>query len=221
VAFRPLSQRAKWAIIALVAVAILDAVAVWVDWARYGLLDRIASGGGYTFAEANTSDSRQQAIALLQIGALVFGALFFIRWFLDAYRNVDPLGGSRDFTAKWAGWAWFVPILSLWRPKQIANEIWRASDPDHADENPSEAAPLWGVLTLWWACWIASNFLSQFGARMAFRGDTAAGLRNSTAAYLIGDSIDIAAAVLAIAVIRRITARQEERAAKRAVSVPA
>jgi hypothetical protein len=221
VEFRPLSQRAKWAVIALVSVAVLDVVAVWADWDRYDLLGRIVNGGGYTLAEATTSDNRESTIALLQILALIVGAIFFIRWFLEAYRNVDALGGTRDFTEKWAGWAWFVPILSLWRPKQIANEIWRAGDPDRPTEHPSETTPLWGVLALWWACWIASNFISQIAARMAFHNNTAAGLRHSTAAYLIGDAIDIAAAVLAIAVILRITARQEERAAKRAISVTA
>jgi hypothetical protein len=221
VEFRPLSQRATGAIIALVAVAVLDVVAVWADWARYDLLGRIVNGGGYTVAEATTSDNRQSAIALLQILALIVGAFFFIRWFLQAYRNVDALGGTRDYTEKWAGWAWFVPILSLWRPKQIANEIWRASDPDHPDQAPSKSTPLWGVLAFWWACWLVSNFISQIGARMAFHNDTADGLRHSTAAYLIGDAIDIAAAVLAIVVILRITARQEERAAKRALSVAA
>jgi len=59
VKFRTLSLRAKWAIIALVAVAVLDVVAVLADWARYHLLVRIANGGGYTMAEANTSDNRQ------------------------------------------------------------------------------------------------------------------------------------------------------------------
>ena len=219
--FRPLNERAKWAIIALLAIAVLDAVAVWADWDRYNLLSRIVNGGGYTFAEASASDNRESAVALLQILALIIGAVFFIRWFLDAYRNVDPLGGTRGFTKKWAGWAWFVPIVNLWRPKQIANEIWRASDPDHPDEPPSAATALWGVLTLWWVCWLASNFISQFGARMAFNGNTAQGLKNSTAAYLVGDSIDIVAAVLAIAVIVRITARQEERAAKRALAASA
>src|SRR5439155_5969482 len=84
VEFRPVSQRASWAVIALVAVAILDVVAVWADWARYDLLGRIVNGEGYTIAEATTSDNRQSAIALLQIGGLIFGAVFFIRWFLDA-----------------------------------------------------------------------------------------------------------------------------------------
>jgi hypothetical protein len=221
VEFRPVRERAKWAIVALVAVAVLDVVAVWSGLDRYDLLGRIADGGNFTLAEATSSDDRQTAIALLQILALIFGGLFFIRWFLDAYRNVNALGGSRDFTEKWAGWAWFVPFLNLWRPKQIANDIWRASDPEHANETPRDDAPVWGVLTLWWAFWLAANFASQIAARIAFRGDSAESLRNATAAYLVGDSIDIVAAVLAIVVIRRITARQEERAATRAMPVSA
>jgi len=63
-------------------VAVLAVVAVWADWARYDLLGRIVNDGSYTIAEATTSDNRQSTIALLQIGALVFGAIFFIRWFL-------------------------------------------------------------------------------------------------------------------------------------------
>jgi hypothetical protein len=217
VEFRPLSERAKWAIFALVAIAVLDAVAVLADLARYNLLGRIVSGGSYTLAEASASDNRESAIALLQILALIVGAIFFIRWFLNAYRNVDVLGGTRAFTEKWAGWAWFVPFLNLWRPKQIANEIWRAGDPDDRNQYPSQTTPVWGGLTLWWLCWLASNFASQIAARMAFSGNTAQALKNSTAVYLVGDSIDIVAAALAIVMILRITSRQEERAAKRAM----
>ena len=165
--FRPLSQRAKWAVIALVAVAVLDIVAVWADWDRYDLLGRVANGGVYTLAEAATSDNRESAMALLQTVSLVFGAIFFIRWFLEAYRNVNPLGGAREYTEKWAGWAWFVPFLNLWRPKQIASDIWRASDPERPHENPSDSSPVWGVLTLWWIFWLAFNFASQVATRMA------------------------------------------------------
>ncbi len=219
--FRPLDKRAKAAVIALVAVALLDVVAVWSDWDRYDLLGQIISGGDYTIDEASASDNRETAIGLLQLLALIGGAVFFIRWFLDAYRNVRALGGERDHTEKWAGWAWFVPFLNLWRPKQIANEIWRASDPEHPNEFPSSTTPVWGVLTLWWVFWLASNFASNVATRLAFNDDTAESLRNSTVAYLVGDSIDIVAAVLAIVVIQAITTRQGERAAKRAMPVSA
>jgi hypothetical protein len=221
VKFRPLDRRAKAAVIALVAVALLDILAVWSDWDRYDLLGRIINGGDYTINEASASDDRETAIGLFQLVALIVGAVFFIRWFLDAYRNVRPLGGERDHTEKWAGWAWFVPFLNLWRPKQIANEIWWASDPEHPNEFPSSSTRVWGVLTLWWVFWLASNFASNVATRLAFHDDTAESLRNSTAAYLVGDSIDIVAAVLAIVVIRAITTRQEERAAQRAVPVSA
>jgi hypothetical protein len=33
------------------------------------------------------------------------------------------------WSAGWAIGAWFVPVLSLVRPKAILNDIWRASDP--------------------------------------------------------------------------------------------
>ena len=74
--FRPLSTRARWAIVALVAIALLDAVAVWADWDRYDLLNRIVNGGNVTLDEADASDQRQSVIGVLQISALAVGAVF-------------------------------------------------------------------------------------------------------------------------------------------------
>lgn len=215
--FKPLEDRAKWAIVALVLIALLDAGAVWQDWDRYDLLDRIVNGGSYTIAEADSSDNRETVIALLQLGALAIGAVFFIRWFLRAYGNLDQLGGARRYTHNWAAFGWFIPILNLWRPKQIANDIWRGSDPDRPNERPLADAAIPAVLTVWWLFWLASNWASQAAARLAFTDDTAKSLQDSTVAYLVGDSLDIVAAVLAIVVVRRITAREELRAARRAL----
>ena len=213
--FKPLGERAKWAIVVLVLIALLDAVAVWADWDRYDLLDRIINGGSYTLAEADSSDHRQSVIGILQFVALAVGAVFFIRWFFRAYRNLDALGAERRYTHNWAAFGWFIPILNLWRPKQIANDIWRGSDPDRRDEPPSTGAAVPAVLTLWWLLWLASNWASYIAARLGFSGNTAGDLQHSAAAYLVGDSLDIVAAVLAIVVIRRITAREEARAARR------
>jgi hypothetical protein len=52
------------------------------------------------------------------------------RLFRRAYRNLPALGAeSPRFSSGWAVGAWFVPFLNLVRPKQIMDDIWRASDP--------------------------------------------------------------------------------------------
>jgi hypothetical protein len=64
------------------------------------------------------------------VGAIVFVFVIvvltlptFIWWFQRAYRNL----ARQQFHPAWAYFAWFVPILNIWRPKQLANRIWRGS----------------------------------------------------------------------------------------------
>ena len=213
---RPLESRARFAVVVLVLIALVDAFAVWVDWDRYDLLDRIVNNGSYTLSEADTSDSRNAAVGVLQLALLALGAAGFIFWFVRAYANVNALGSNRRFSVRWAGWGWFVPILAWWRPKQIANDIWRGSDPEHPQQTQSEDDPVALFVTLWWVFWVLSNGLSQIAGRLSFSGDDAGSLRSATMVFLIGDAVDIVAAALAVAYVRRVTARQRLRAERRA-----
>jgi hypothetical protein len=193
-----LESRAKWARALLVIVALLDVVAVVSDVAEYRLL-----GTDFTDDQANANDLRQGAIGVAQVALLIATAVFFIRWFQRAYDHVEVLGGERRFGGGWATGAWFVPILNLWRPKQIANDIWHAGEPRRADAT---------LLGWWWAAFLSSNWLSQAAARLAFRGDTVGELRTSSVLYAIADSVDIAAAILAILVVGTVTRRLYARA---------
>lgn len=191
-------SRARWAQIALLVIAVIDAVAIGSDIAEYRLL-----GTEYTIEQADANDLRQQIIGLVQLLLLVLGAVLFIRWFKRAYENVDRLGGVRRYSPRWAIWGWFVPFLSLWRPKQIANDIWRADN----DGDDRGVSPL---LTVWWAAFLVSIWASQVTLRLTLRAETIDELRTAAAAYVVADSVDLVAAVLAIFVVRAITARQAE-----------
>lgn len=52
-----------------------------------------------------------------------------------------------------------LTVLNLWRPEQIANDVWRASAPDY----PRGQASAWRgasvpvVFLLWWGLFIVSN----------------------------------------------------------------
>jgi Domain of unknown function (DUF4328) len=147
-------------------------------------------------------------IGVVQFLLLVLTAVFFIRWFKRAYEHVPP--NRRRYGIGWTIGSWFVPFLNLWRPKQIANDIWRDTVPLSVSEHVSP------LLHLWWAAFLASTLISNAAGRAAFSAETIEGLRTTSVMYAVGDTIDVAAAVLAIWAIRTITTRQTTSAAAEA-----
>jgi Domain of unknown function (DUF4328) len=214
--FKPLATRAKWTV-ALLAVAIaVDAFAVFSDIREIQLMNRLIEGDFPSLDELDASDTRQGIAGLLELATLIAVVVAFLMWFSRAYKNLAALGATGfRFTPGWAVGAWFVPILNLWRPKQIANDIWRASDPAAPPEQGSawrdRATP--AVLTIWWIVWIFSGYLGNLTTRLAFEGDGATDVRDADYADLGALVLDAAAAVLAIVVVRSMTRRLDERAA--------
>src|SRR3954451_9781115 len=167
-ALRPLGTRSKWAIGALVAVGFALLVSAVVDWLEIDLMNRVADGGDVTIGDLDASNMRQSIATAAYLLGLVVAAVFFIRWVHAAYANLAALGHkSLRFRRGWAIGAWFVPLLNLRPPKQIANDMWSGS---------AEAAPSFGgsgwkdaaspqLLGWWWAAWHGSSFLSNVAAR--------------------------------------------------------
>jgi len=167
-------------------------------------------------AETLANDVHQGAVGLALVLVTVVSAVLFLRWFSRAYRNLPRLGVAElRYRPGWATGAWFVPFLNLFRPKQIANDLWRGSDPDL----PPEAGELWragsvpAVFAWWWALWVISNFVDTQSARMVISPETPSELFTGTALSLAGYLLGIPAGLLAMRVVRLTTERQEARAA--------
>ena len=203
------------ATVALLAIGILiDVAAVVSDVAEYTLLQR-AEDFGITREEADSNDSRQALIGLLQSLTFLVTGVVFIIWFHHCYKNLVPLGAwDLRFGTGWAIGGWFVPILGWWRPKQIANDIWRAGDPSKPVPltlRSSERVP--PLMTLWWVAWLAGSWLGQVLWRI-YRDETPtlSELQNASQVMLVSDALSTFAGVLAIAVVNLLTNRQEQRA---------
>ena len=212
--WQPIAGRAKAVRILLwISVALALAAAV-SDLFELELLGRIESGEFVSDSEADANDIRQGVIALVELAFFVATAVVFLMWFSRAYRNVERLGARPlRFSGGWAIGAWFVPFLNLWRPKQIANDIWRGSDP----ALPRPAGPgawrdgaipglLFGV---WRFLWLFSGVTSGPGL---FGGESIDELQTQSIGYLVSDTLTAAAAALCAVVVSRITERQEQRA---------
>jgi len=160
----------------------------------------------------DSADSRESLVALLAFIVLIVAAVFFIRWFHRAYRNLRPLEGSEPrFKTWWAIGGWFIPIWNLFRPKQIANDLWRSS---RAPGEPANYVP--ALFQWWWAFFIISTLIEN----ASFRADVSASDVDtySTLAVvdMFTDSLNVVAGILAILVVRRTTARMDTRAAQTA-----
>jgi hypothetical protein len=177
--FRQLSGPAAWAKRALVLAIVIDVLSIVSGLAEIRLLERAAAGNA-TGAELLANDERQQLVAVVQLVALALGAVFFLRWFRRAYANLRAFGAATRHSPGWAIGYWFIPILNLFRPKRIADEIWRSSKPDDGERAPQ-------LISLWWAAFIAAGAAGQIGFRIYGGAETIESLRTGAWLFLVSD----------------------------------
>lgn len=205
--YEPLDGRRQAVLVVFIAIAVISVAATISDLLEINLMDGIIAGDSVTTTDANANDNRQMIVGVLQTACLIAGAIVFIRWLTAAYRNADVVApGTRRYGHGWAIGSWFVPFLSLWRPKQIVNDVWRAGGRDAADAEPG------ALLGLWWTAFIVSNWVAGIAGRTVFGDQTPEEIRNGDVAFAISDGIDIIGAILAILVVRAAGERLDDRA---------
>lgn len=214
---RPLDTLGK-AVIGLLGLVILaNLLALWADLLQLGLVTDIRDGQRVGLEKLTESDDRVATAGLLQAGAYLACVVGFLIWFGRAFRNLERLGARELHWGKRAViMYWFVPIVSLFLPKKVMNDIWRASDPElPAPTRNWENKRVPALFHWWWALWLISSFVSNiFFRRSLDAADTPSELVSIATSYVVIDVIDIVPAILAILVVRATTNRQEERRAR-------
>lgn len=165
------------------------------------------SGSWVTLEEAKSADSFYLTAGVLQLAAIFITGTVFLVWFHRTRVNAEffnPAGHRKS--RGWTIGGWFVPVIALWFPKQIANDIWWSSI------RSRERGV--GLITAWWLLWISSSVFSALSSRIAPRDgryDQAAELaelRRTISMGIVSDLLGIAAAVMAILFVRKLTEHQ-------------
>jgi hypothetical protein len=220
---RPLHALSRLAIAGLILISAIEAFTLIANITRIGLDQSFLNGEAITPADLNHADDLDSIAGVgLLIGYLGIAPLTFIPWFYRAYSNLPRLGvRSLRYKPGWAIGSWFIPIFNLFRPKQIANDIFRGSEPGAADRSGLWSRPVDSLLNWWWGLFILSGVLGRAASGTitnanddAIRTAQAAvtAIRDEKTGLIIsatGSVVAIAAAVLAIRVISRITEMQE------------
>jgi hypothetical protein len=170
-------------------------------------------------------------VGAVQAGWFLVTAGLWLAWFRRAYLNLPALGARRlRFRPWWAVGAWLLPVFSLFRPKQVLNDVWRASDPDL----PADQADTWRrrpvaeLLGWWWLAFLASVLVRSItteavhGAAdfmlLGLLPERFDRFQASAGMQVVADLLTVVCALLALRVVRRTTARQDERAARMAAT---
>jgi heme/copper-type cytochrome/quinol oxidase subunit 2 len=200
---------ALYALFALLIVT--DVVTIWLAMRRRALFELILTTGDWTFQELDRSDEISEMVALFQFAVYVAVLVVWLVWFYRAYVNAELYGLVLRYSKGWAIGAWFAPFLNVLRPKEIADDIARASDPDVPFSQRTVARlakhPL---ITVWWVAYLIDIAGSQLWSNVAWNEEPGA---QPTIIFreIVMTVIDIVAAVLAVLVVRLITHRQEQK----------
>jgi serine/threonine protein kinase len=170
-------------------------------------------------------------VGLVQAAWFLVTAGFWLAWNRRAYLNLPALGARRlRFRPWWAVGAWLVPVFSLFRPKQLLNDIWRASDPDLPPDQADawRGRPVAELLGWWWLAFLASVLVRSITTEAVHTaGDLMLlGLlperldrfQPSAGMQVLADLLAVLTGLLALRVVRRTSARQDERAGRLAAT---
>jgi hypothetical protein len=132
-------------------------------------------------------------------------AIVFLRWTYLAHKNLLAFGATNLwFTPSFAVGCFFIPVFNLVAPALAIIEIWKASNPEYLYAYPGwQKIKAPKVIVCWWLAWLCCNI-------MGFVAPTTLG-GNRIVAYGATFLLCATSAILAVRVLREITARQEEK----------
>lgn len=212
--FRDLRTLGHWLVRLMVISIAVDLIAIYLDLDYLDFFSRVRSGEAVTIEEALSLDRRQGQLAVAQIGIFILVGIAFLVWFRRAYRNLPSLGARwLRFAPGWAIGSWFVPLLNLVRPKEIANDIWRVSDPSLPPEldDPALGGRVSPLLDAWWAAFLLFGGFARVVARSDESATTVEELERVAQMTMWLDAAAIGVTLLWLWVVRSTTARQLER----------
>ncbi|MET0833150.1 MAG: protein kinase [Actinomycetota bacterium] len=170
-------------------------------------------------------------VGLVQAAWFLVTAGLWLGWFRRAYLNLPALGARRlRYRPWWAVGAWLLPVFSLFRPKQLLNDIWRASDPDLPPDQADawRRRPVAELLGWWWLAFLASVLVRSItteavhsAADLMLLGllpERLDRFQASAGMQIAADLLTVVCGLLALRVVGRATTRQHDRATRLAAS---
>jgi Domain of unknown function (DUF4328) len=206
---KPVAGLGTAVVVLLALVIAVDVVQIAVLITRLLVLGRVIEDPtAITEDQLATNDAVTALAILAPIAAVIVTGIVFVVWFYRARVNAEAYRTVPQRRAKgWAIGSWICPVVNLWFPKQMVEDVWSASDP--AAPTGSEGRRQHGLVWAWWLCYL--GWIASYQVIRRLPNQTLEDMRALAGAGVIEAAAEIAAAGLAILVVRRITGLQQRR----------
>ncbi|MFC3150032.1 DUF4328 domain-containing protein [Litoribrevibacter euphylliae] len=207
--YRDASSLTSWVRYSLYAQIVVALIMIGSNYLEYQLLSDYQNGV-YTsqeqaVADGEASDQRQQMVAYLYFAVFIISGFLILRWIHRSNYNARQLGAKdMKFTPGWSIGYYFIPILTLWKPYQAMEEIWKASH--NPNDWQSEEAS--SILGLWWLLWIISNILGHIVFRMSSSANELSELMNINLMSQALEVLTIPLVLVFLAIVNTVYAAQ-------------
>lgn len=165
----------------------------------------LANSGSITPESADSTDTRQQTIAIFGLLTLIVTGVGFLKWIHRANLNSRGFGAAdMKFTPGWSVGFYFIPFLNLVRPFESMKEIWQIS------KNPADWKNQPGSILVgfWWTLWLVHNISSNVAFQYSMKVKNPNDLATATTMSIISDFVEIPLCLVAVALISAINRRQ-------------
>jgi hypothetical protein len=186
---------------------VVDLAAIAHEASGLSLPDRFLSGS-IGEADLNAWDTMFATLGLVQTGVFLGTAVVWLAWQFRVVASVVPLGLEKPpagpgMSIVW----WFVPFANLLMVYRIYRHLLETFGGRSAD------TPLVGA---WWGVYLLSSVVANFaGQHWARSIDTVEAFQSGLVYWIVADVLTIVSAALAILLVRRIQAGQEDAVGRR------
>lgn len=181
-------------------VGLLDVVDLPLLARIWSLFEQLVDGVDVPMSDLDQLDDLRASFGWLQVACYVAAGVVFLVWFYRVRCNAGVLnpGGQRRRQG-WAIGGWFCPVVNLWFPLQIMVDAVRSA--------PAAGRRLGTLTGWWWALWLADLLLGRIVAMQDPQDPSQ--YRTWLATIIAMDAAGVASAVLAILLVGRLTALQQ------------
>jgi hypothetical protein len=187
--------------------AVVDACALGGHLLVYDVSGDLAGGtAADVWDRSELADTLTDVTGAAQALLLVACAVVFVVWLWRVRLNAEVFDPDGHHKARaWVIAGWVVPIVSLWYPRRVVVDVWDASSTGGKPDGHA-------LINAWWTLWLLSITLGEFLYTAFDDAHTAQEIHDSVTQAMVADVLDLVAALLAAAVVLRLTRMQDDKA---------